>query len=137
MVFGSVLLIMEISTIFANARWLSLETKMKGKFLPIINSILLFTTYFVSRMIFHNWWSVMYGYPYFFEFMVSISNDQIRENLHKSPLVFRFAAFFMATVNFMSQLLNLYWFYLICKQVKRNVKKLMNPDDSFSKAESS
>ena len=79
----------------------------------------------------------MYGYPYFFEFIFSISNDQIRDNLHKSPLVFRFAAFFMTTVNFMSQLLNLYWFYLICRQLKKNVKKLMNPDDSFSKAESS
>jgi hypothetical protein len=50
-------------------------------------------------------------------------------------LLFKFSGAYMILVNVLSQLLNFYWFYLICKQVKRNVKKLMNPEDNFSKSE--
>ena len=133
-VFGSVTILIELSTIFTNTRWLSLECKMKGKFLPVINSVLLFTTYFLCRMIFHTWWSIMFGYPYFIEFLVGTTNEEIVNNLHKSTFAFRACGAYMILVNVLSQMLNIYWFFLICKQVRRNIKKLITKEDGFEKA---
>ena len=60
---GNLTLLMEASTIFLNIRWYSFELNIKNLNFAMINSGLLFLTYFFTRILFQNYFSFKFSYP--------------------------------------------------------------------------
>ena len=126
-VFGCTSLIMELTGIFLNFRWFTFECNFKSKYIPILNVLIIFITYFLTRIIGQWYLSLTICYPHFYTNWVEISNQEITDNLKKEPYLYTFCGWFMLVVNLLSQCINTYWFTLIVKQVHRNVKRFINP----------
>ena len=114
---------LEASTVFLNMRYFTFEFKITNSLIPLINSSLLFVTYFAFRVAFQSYLSYSISTPEYWRNMKVSTEDILK--LRYDPLGYRSGWTFVFIVNTLSQIINLYWFKLIIAQVTRNIKKVM------------
>lgn len=133
LVFGCTSMAMELSGIFLNFRWFTFSCNFKNDNVGLINTIFIFISYLLTRIIGQWYVALTICYPHFYTNWIAITNDEIVNGLQKDPILYNIAGWFMLVVNLLSQCINTYWFTLIYAQVKRNILKFMNkgklPDD--------
>ena len=124
--YGVLALLLEFSNIFIQFRWFIFEYQIKSTAVAFINSALLFLSYFVFRIVYHSYISFWLAWPYSYELFWQQSDHSIMQSPYvpvKNPFFYRSAGIFCWFCNFLSQLVNVYWFFLIVKQVRRNYLK--------------
>ena len=103
--FGIVMLFMEFSTIFSNARWLMFQHGMSGgNIYQSINSGLLFFSFLACRIYFQVYTIVVTGLPFFYLKMVQRTD---------TTLAYKSVLWTMTVGVSINMLLNFYWAYLI------------------------
>ena len=65
-VYSVICITVELSTIFLNIRWFTFELQVKNTIFPLVNSTLLFISYFIVRILFHNYVSFKFAYPWLY-----------------------------------------------------------------------
>ena len=122
--FGALSLLMEASSIFLNFRWFTFEFKVTNTLVPLVNSIFLFVVYLIVRIFYQTYISFGFGYYHFYHDMVHYDAEALIKS-GKNPMIYMACGSFMCVTNALSQVINWYWFSLICKQVYRNYQKSM------------
>ena len=120
---GIICLSLEVSTIFVNLRWFTFEFKVKSNTIPLLNSAMIFISYFLFRVVMQSYLAYFYIYPMFWRQWVNFEFLQTYE--HLDIRVYTVMGYYQLFANVLSQAMNLYWFKLICAQVKRNLKKAL------------
>ena len=90
--------------------------------MPFVNSACLFVSYLIVRIFIQTYLSFGFAYYHFYYEFISYDTQRIISK-GKDPLKYLACGFFMLVVNLLSQIINYYWFTLICKQVYRNYEK--------------
>ena len=124
-VFGVMLLVIEISTIFMNIRWLLFEHGYGQSTAYAINALFLFFFFILTRMIYQ---------PY----ILILCSGYIYDEYGKKGVGY-YKAFVISELVVMvalSMVLNTYWFWLMCKMICRVIgKALKKPADDIEKVE--
>lgn len=113
----------EASSFFVNLRWFFFELGINNKILHLTNSCMLFLSYFAIRIVFHSYISYKVAYPVSWFLFIETSHEDMIKAGHTWPWIYVFCGLFMLFCNVISQIINFYWFSLICKQVHRNFLK--------------
>ena len=95
---------------------------------------MIFSSYLVVRVFYQTYIALYYCYPGFVR--VYTQTDELIVSEGKHPNLLRSLLIFTLITNVLSQLINLHWFRLICKQLSRNLKKAFagtkdNEPDAF------
>ena len=116
-VFGVMLLFIEVSTIFVSFRWLLFTHGHGDSHLYKVNALISFVMFLIGRVIFQ-------FYIVFFIGLDWVYWEYERKNLtlYKALVVTE-----MAIMVVLSIVLNSYWFVLMVKMMIRTIKKLMGP----------
>ena len=124
-VFGVMLLVVEVSTIFMNVRWLLFEHGYGQSTAYAVNAILLFVAFILTRIIYMPYILVLCsGYIY-----DEYGKKQV--GIYKGFVITELVI--MVTL---SMVLNGYWFMLMCKMICRVIgKALKKPTDDIEKVE--
>jgi len=112
-VFGVVLLFVEVSTTYICIRWLLYTHKAHRTTCGTVNVFIIFFTFLFGRLVFQLAILFGYGYPKLFEWLQDESMAWYKDFL----IVFMFMALTI------SALINLYWMYLITEQIKRIINR--------------
>ena len=102
-------LVLEVSTIFINLKWLLFEFKLGETAIYELNKICFFFSYLFARIIFQSFLSFGFIYPEFYRmWQVSSKENLVAQNFN--PSLYWICFFSLITINGLSQLLNLHWF---------------------------
>ena len=107
-VFGVMLLVIEVSSIFMNVRYLLFEHGLGQTKWYAINAVLLFVSFILTRMIYQ-------------PFILIYFSGQIYDEYGKKGVGY-YKAFVITELLIMvtlSMVLNSYWMYLMCKMIGR------------------
>jgi len=102
-VFGVVLLFVEVSTTFICTRWFLYTHKVHRTVCGTINVFIIFVTFFLGRLVFSIGILVGYGYPWIINAL-----QQEDMSMTKDALLI-----FIALALTVSSMMNLFWMYLI------------------------
>ena len=108
-VFGVVLLFVEVSTTYISIRWLLYTHKQHRTACATFNAIVIFFTFLIGRLVFQIGVLFGYGYPK----LIDMFQDESLPWYKVTLIIFMFLAL---TV---SALMNIFWMYLIVAQIKR------------------
>lgn len=108
-VFGVVLLFVEVSTTYICLRWLLYTHKLHRTTCHFINAILIFITFLFGRLVFQAYVLFGTGYPKLFEMFGD-------ETLPWWKVMLVLIMFMAITV---SAMMNIFWMYLIVAQIRR------------------
>ncbi len=108
-VFGVMLLFVEVSTTYISIRWLLYTHKQHRTCCATFNAILIAVTFLLGRLVFQIGILFGYGYPS----LIDMFQDESLPWYKVTLVLFMFLAL---TV---SALMNLFWMYLIVAQIRR------------------
>ena len=124
LVFGVVLLFMEVTSVFTSGRWLMFEHGVPGgSWQQSLNSVFLFFSFLLCRVAFETYVFVRAGLPY----IGSVFFDSAAPKHFSSG--YKVMLFFMGLSVLVNYALNWYWLYLILMQVARIIKRGLKEDD--------
>ena len=112
-VFGVMLLFVEISTTYLSVRWLLYTHKKHRTVCHTINAIICFLTFLVGRLVFQIGILFGYGYP-------KLIDNLQEESLPWYKVTLIIVMFLSLTV---SAMMNIFWMWLIVAQIKRIVNR--------------
>lgn len=112
-VFGVMLLFVEISTTYLSVRWLLYTHKKHRTVCHTINAIICFLTFLLGRLVFQIGILFGYGYP-------KLIDNLQEESLPWYKVMLIIVMFLSLTV---SAMMNLFWMWLIVAQIKRIVNR--------------
>ncbi len=119
-----VLLFVEISTHFVAARWLFFDHGVSGdKIIQSVNTLLLCFTFLGGRTVFQIYVGMKYMTPWIYSTML----EDTQEPVYKGLLIL-----FVISVA-INLCLNLFWSWLIVKQVVRIITRGSQVDKNFAK----
>lgn len=118
-VFGVILLFVEVSTTFISIRWLLYTHKKHKTICHTINAIVCFFAFLLGRLVFQIGILFGYGYP------MLIENLQ-EESLPWYEICLILFMFLALTV---SAMVNIYWMWLIVAQLKRIMSRAGQEDE--------
>lgn len=124
-VFGVMLLFVELSTTYICIRWLLYTHKQHRTFWNTLNAMTIFLTFLVSRLVFQIWILLWYGLPMLKDFM-----DETDRTWFDTALAVE-----MAIATTISAMMNIYWMYLIVCQVIRVATRTVGPTNEYGQSE--
>ena len=113
-VFGVMLLFVEVSTPFICIRWFLYAHGLQHTIWNKINSVVCFFTFLIGRLLFQLYILFWYGYP--------LLNTMFQTEMPYWKVSILFLMYFAITV---SAFANIYWMWLIINQIVRLVKRTM------------
>ena len=112
-VFGVLLLFVEVSTTYICVRWLLYTHKMHKTVCHTINAAVVFITFLLGRLVYQLGLLFGYGFPN----LVDMFQD---EKLHWFKVCIIIFMFIALTV---SAMMNIWWMYLIVAQIRRIINR--------------
>ena len=116
-VYGTMLLFTEVSTIFTSARYFLYTHDLGTSNYYYANGIILFFVFLIGRLYYQVYITFALGVPYLVK----------ESELGKIEPLSYFVILQMACIVVGSLVLNFYWFYLMCKMIARILKRLIWP----------
>ena len=118
---GACFIVIEISTPFVCGRWLFFHHGMKDSMLQVVNSVFLATTFIAGRCFFQLYIILWFACDWIYNLLV------VQEGV---PLLYQIIVIEMALATTIAVILNLYWSWLIIKQLIRILQR--KPETSFT-----
>ena len=116
-VFGTMLLFVEVSTVFVSMRWLLFTHRLSESKWYGINALMMFFSFLIVRVIFQFYMIFWHASGWIYE-----------EYGKKNISVYQgFVITQMAIMVVLSFVLNAYWFYLMVKMITRVIKRVLSP----------
>ena len=119
-VFGTMLLFIELSSLFLSFRYLLFKHDLGQSPLSSVNSILFVVTFGLARIVYQSYLILVMGFPNIIREFVKNNNGTIE------PLAWWKKAFYVEMIFLLvlSMAINFWWFYLIVGQAKRALGRL-------------
>ena len=118
-IFGVMLLFVEVSTPFICIRWLIYAHGVESSVWNNVNSFCIFLTFFFGRMLFQIYILFTYGYP----LLTNMFREEDLPYWKVTLLMQMYAAITVAAV------MNVYWMWLIIKQIARIIRRIWTGDN--------